>query len=104
MPVVSAPELRDLTQQLLRAAGTPEPQAEIVAGHLVEANLTGHDSHGVIRMPWYLREIESGRIVPNAEPTLIEDRDAIGLLDGGWGFGHVATRCATEIALAKAKR
>src|SRR5262249_30696275 len=70
--------------------------------HLVEANLTGHDSHGVIRIPAYLRMIREGQLVPDAETTVLQDRPAIALLDCGYGFGHAAMRRATELAVEKA--
>lgn len=55
MPVVSADQLRDLSRALLVSCGTPGDQASIVAEGLVNANLAGYDSHGVLRLPGYLR-------------------------------------------------
>ena len=59
MPIIDATHLRTLQRDLYSAAGFPEDQAHIVADHLVDANLYGHDSHGVIRTPGYIRAITS---------------------------------------------
>ncbi len=104
MPTLDAATLRQFTSDIFRRAGTPDNEARIVADHLVDANLTGHDSHGVIRVPGYVQQIQKGTLVPGAELRLIQDRPALGLLDGAWNFGQVAMRRATEIAIDKVKR
>ncbi len=70
MPIIDATLLRTLQRELYSAAGFPEDQAHIVADHLVDANLYGHDSHGVIRTPGYIRAIISGNIKPVSELKL----------------------------------
>ena len=74
-----------LSRTLLEAAGVPQDEAEVVACHCVDANLDGHDSHGVVRIPEYVGRIETGGIVPGA-PALIDGETATtARLDGG---GH----------------
>jgi len=85
------------------AVGCPEPVARRVGDALVDANLVGHDSHGVIRIPQYVAAVRDGEVVPSAEPTVIRDTDAAALVDGQWGFGQVTAERATRLAIEKAK-
>jgi LDH2 family malate/lactate/ureidoglycolate dehydrogenase len=100
---VDAPALRSLTRRLLVAAGTPEHVAAVVADVLVEANLTGHDSHGVLRIPTYLEQIGSGRIEPAAEPRILAETDSVVRVDGQNGFGHYTAHTGMDLALRKAR-
>ena len=66
-----APErLRDVVRDVFVAAGTPEDAACQVAASLVENNLMGHDSHGVLRVGWYVDSILNGRVDPSAPITI----------------------------------
>jgi LDH2 family malate/lactate/ureidoglycolate dehydrogenase len=100
----TADQLRSLTRRLFAAAGTPEPIVSTVTEILINANLAGHDSHGVIRIPSYLNGIESGHIKPAAEPERIRESTGTLLVDGGNGFGHYTARRAMEWAIEKARR
>jgi uncharacterized oxidoreductase len=93
-----------LTRRLFSAAGTPGHIADTVAETLVNANLAGHDSHGVLRIPAYLRMIEQGQIDPAAEPELVQETTGTLRIDGQKGFGHYTARQAMQQAIAKAKR
>ena len=74
MPVVvNHEELRELSQALYEAAGTPSDHATIVVSHQVGANLKGHDSHGVVLLPTYLSRIDRGHIMPNAKPEVMSE-------------------------------
>ena len=95
--------LHAMTREVLTAAGTPHHIAEDVAGILVNANLAGHDSHGVIRIPSYLERIADGQTQPAAEPTFINETANTLRVDGGNGFGHYTARKAMERAIEKAK-
>ena len=66
MPKIEAERLTEIGQALFVAAGTPPEEAEIVMRHVVNANLAGHDSHGVIQIPTYIERIKVGHIVPGA--------------------------------------
>jgi hydroxycarboxylate dehydrogenase B len=96
--------LRSLTRQLFVAAGTPDPIAGVVAEILVNANLAGHDSHGVLRIPAYLRGIEDGHLDPAAEPQLLRETATTLRVDGHRGFGHFTARQAMKWAIEKARR
>ena len=64
MPIVQADRLRAIGTALLQAAGASEEEAGAVAVGCVNANLAGHDSHGIIAIPTYIDRIEAGHIVP----------------------------------------
>jgi len=85
------------------AAGLPAEDAQTLAGLMVEADLRGSDTHGVIRLPLYVRRIRAGGV--NARPNirLVSDRPSAALLDGDNGMGHLVMRRAAEIAMEKAK-
>lgn len=100
---VSPDSLRQFTESVFRAAGTPEEPARVVADALVLANLMGHDSHGVIRIPQYVRMLQDGQIRPDAQPQVVVDLPALAVVDGGWGFGQVIGRMAAALAVEKAK-
>ncbi len=95
--------LHAITRQLFIAADTPRHIADIVAEILVNANLAGHDSHGVIRIPTYLQRISDGETQPAAEPEFINETTNTVRVDGGHGFGHYTARRAMERAIEKAK-
>ena len=103
MLVLPAQQLRSMTETIFQAAGATPAIAEAVADALVLANLAGHDSHGVIRIPAYVNQIQAGRLVPDAEPVVINSKAATVLVDGKQGFGQVSARFATDQAIAKAK-
>ncbi len=102
MPTLQAPDLSKFIARLLSAAGAPDDYAEIVAEHLVKANLAGHDSHGVIRAPYYARSIEKGDLQPSAVPEVVEETASMAQICGNWTFGQVIAKQATEIAIEKA--
>ncbi len=104
MPRVDADRLRTLGTDIFRAAGAPRNEAELVANLLVEANLTGHDSHGVIRISNYVKGIKMGAVRPGAKITVIRETPSTALIDGGWGFGQVIAIKAMEIAIEKADK
>jgi len=104
MPEFEPAYLRDLSRRIFEAAGTPTDIADHVANHLVDANLAGHDSHGVIRIPWYATQVKDGSLRPAARPRIVEDRPAAALVSGEWGFGHPAAAAALDAACERAER
>jgi uncharacterized oxidoreductase len=103
MPVFAAEHLRETGTAILEAAGTPGDQARMVAGLLVEANLAGHDSHGVIRLPQYVHTIERGEIRLDAQVEIVRQTAVAVVLDGQWGFGQVVLSRAVELGLERAR-
>src|SRR4051794_22748486 len=103
MPNLSAPYLRSVATAILQATGTPAEQAQLVSDSLVAANLLGHDSHGVLRLKSYVDLVHSGQIMPAALPTVSERHGAVVHIDGGWGWGQLAARLATDTTIAVAR-
>jgi LDH2 family malate/lactate/ureidoglycolate dehydrogenase len=99
-----ASHLHAMTRRIFMAAGTPQHIADVVAEILVNANLAGHDSHGVIRIPAYLRAISEGRITPDAEPEISKETANTFIIDGKYGFGHYTARRAIDLAIEKAQQ
>lgn len=104
MPTVKSDELRDLTARMFIAIGTSPEDARWIARLMVLSNLRGHDSHGVIRIPQYIKSARAGESNPTARIEILKETPPLAMLDGHWGFGHVVARDAMEIALAKAER
>ncbi|MGQ9630924.1 MAG: Ldh family oxidoreductase [bacterium] len=103
MPTFSGEELRRVAFKIFEAAGAPAEEAKVVASFLVNADLVGHSSHGVIRIPSYVAGIRRGEIVPGAEIEVVRETPAVAVLNGNWGFGQVIGSKAMEIAIEKAQ-
>jgi hydroxycarboxylate dehydrogenase B len=101
---VSAALLKAFTQAILEAAGASPTNAEIVAAGQVDAHLTGHESHGVIRIPGLVRDCQSGKLKPANTPAVVREGAATAVVDGASTFGHVGCKLATEIAIRKARQ
>ena len=103
MPQLQADSLRTLTQDIFAAAGTPQAEAAIVAEQLVASNLYGLDSHGVVRIPLYVKWIQQGTIKPGAPVTIIHTEGGTAVVDGGSNFGQVGGLRAIEVAIKLAR-
>ncbi len=104
MPILTADYLYDVSAQIFEGAGTPRERAQTVARLLVQSNLAGHDSHGIIRIPQYLHMIRSGNLVPDATVEVLHEAPSTAMLDGHWGFGQVIATHAMTTALGKAQQ
>jgi len=100
---LSARTLADFATSIFRAAGMPAAYAESEADMLVWANVRGIDSHGVLRIPWYIQQIDDGDIVPDAVPEVVRQTAATALIDAHRAPGPVATMAGVEHAVAKAR-
>ena len=94
-------DLRGFTASIFVAAGCAEQEATCVANHLVDANLAGHDSHGVIRIPRYVSWIDEGKVVANQRPEVVLESENMAVLDGKWGLGQVAGEIAVQMGIDK---
>src|ERR1700745_537219 len=103
-PRVAPAALAAFVKRAFEAAGLPSENADIVAGLMVEADLRGSDTHGVIRLPLYLRRLKAGGIKARADIRIVEERPATALVDGDNGMGHLVMRFAAMTAIAKAKQ
>lgn len=104
MLTFDAKELADYAQRIFIAAGADAEHARIVVDHLIESNLVGHDSHGVMLIAAYVRQMKDGTIQPNHHPRIAVDRGVAVTVDGCWTFGHVASRFATDLAIARGRQ
>jgi uncharacterized oxidoreductase len=100
---VPVDELTAIATEILLRASQNQAAAKKVASRLVNANVTGHDSHGVGMIPAYVDGILSGQLIPTAEIEVVKNKGSFLLLDGGRGFGHVIAEQAMEMAIERAK-
>ena len=101
--IVSADALRQFVAIVLEGAGSPAADARLVANHLVEANLLGHDSHGVQLVRRYVEHIQAGTCKPGTAAVCVNDAGAILQFDGGRGFGIRVGTEAMQVAMARCK-
>lgn len=96
--------LRTLIASIFHNAGCAAAEAERIAAHLVEANLVGHDSHGVIRVAPYVQWLKAGKVHANRDIQVVFENDAIAVVDGQAGFGQTIGEQATELGIRKCAR
>jgi uncharacterized oxidoreductase len=101
---VPVEKVRALVVQVFGRVGSKPDEAQAIAHYLTEATLTGHDSHGVIRVPRYVEWVKSGIIVPNQRVEVVLDGGALAVLDARNGFGQVVGPEATRFGIARAKQ
>lgn len=104
MPTFKADELVALGVRILVAAGVRESTATEVIQSLVLANLTGMDSHGMMRIGQYMNALKTGAIVADAEAKVVRENEVIVILDGCKAFGQVVAKQAMRMAIDKARR
>ena len=97
MPTIAATELQSFIASIFRANGSSAAESSRIAMYLVGANLTGHESHGVIRVPLYVRWQREGEVVTDQTAKAIVDTTSFAVVDGGFGFGQ--TVCPQAVAL-----
>ena len=98
MQVIQAENLKEIAQNILQAAGAPEDIATNVAHSLVESNLYGHDSHGVILLIKYVSKIRSQDLIPTARPEIGERNGSTATVNSNWGFGHISACFGVDLA------
>ncbi|WP_436926670.1 Ldh family oxidoreductase [Halosimplex amylolyticum] len=101
MPLVEAEHLESFSRRALESYGTPPETADIVASSLVDAELVGHSSHGVVRIPYYADDFRSGTIDPTAEPT-VESAGSFHQVVGGAAMGQLTGQLAVDLLVETA--
>ena len=91
-------------QEIFMATGASEANARRVTESLVDSNLAGHDSHGVLRIPQYVTAIESKHLDATASPVVVKETAVTSLVDGNWTFGQVSGELCMRKAIAQAKK
>jgi len=100
---VTPEALGKLVSRLFEFRGVPREDAELVADSLVQSDLWGHQSHGVLRAPWYLERLRTGVMQPAGRPEIVVDAGAIAVMDAKEGIGQVTSVVAIEEAVQRAK-
>lgn len=101
--LLAAPRLKAAIEAIVAAGGSTPREAELVAGNLVEANLMGHDSHGVGMIPRYVESLLEGGLAVNEHPVVLLDTGALLRLDGRRGYGQVIGREAMALGIERAR-
>jgi hydroxycarboxylate dehydrogenase B len=102
MPTFQPATLESFATHLIQAGGTSPDEARLVAASLVDANLKGYDSHGVMRVPYYVQAIKDGEVVPGVELTILEEGPSRVVADGNWGLGQVQAMRLIRLLSGKA--
>jgi uncharacterized oxidoreductase len=100
----TADQLRKITSAILQAGGSAAAEADLVADHLVLANLAGHDSHGVGMVPSYIRQLKAGLVIPNTRAKVVKDDGPILMFDGGRGYGRCVAGEAMDAGIARCRQ
>ncbi len=100
---VSVDALSAFVRRVLEAAGLPGGDAEVVARLMVEADLRGSDTHGVVRLPLYVKRLQAGGIDKRPNIRVLHDRPAAALVDGDNAMGHLVMHYAARLAIGKAR-
>ena len=103
MPTFAAAPLTDFCSRLFAAAGMPPDEAAVVANSLVDANLCGHDSHGVMRAPQYVGFLKDGKYKAGVPLTVLNETPAALAADANWGLGQVQAHRLLAKLIPKAK-
>lgn len=104
MPTLSADALLNYAKQIFASSAVPPAEASVVSRSLVDANLRGHDSHGVMRIPQYLDTLRDGKMFANAQFEVFDESPAMIAADAHWGIGQVQAHRLLDVLLAKAQQ
>ncbi|MFN8442385.1 MAG: Ldh family oxidoreductase [Caldilineaceae bacterium] len=103
MLTIAATQLHRQVSSIFLAADAPDWVAQRLADSLVESNLVGHDSHGVLRVPEYIERIQAGTLKLNGKVEIVRETAGTALIDCGWNLGQVAVPQGMELAMRKAR-
>ncbi|MYB77519.1 MAG: Ldh family oxidoreductase [Chloroflexi bacterium] len=105
MPTVTHDALRRIGYAFFEALGCRPDDARVIQDHLVQSNLYGHDSHGIVRMEQYWRAVRvEGVVDPQAAPEIVREHPCTAVVDAHHGFGQVGAVFATQLLIEKAQR
>jgi len=103
MIVIDHAALHGIAERIFTAAGSEPDEAHTIADYLVEANLRGHDSHGVGLIPNYLQHLAGGTVFANRKGRVVSENGSLIVYDGERAWGQIAAREATIVGIAKAR-
>src|SRR4030081_1485478 len=104
MVTVQGQNLINFVAEVFAHSDSSPEEARRIATSLPPANLTGHDSHGVIRVPVYIRWKKMGSIVPDQTAELLVDTPSLAVVDGKFGYGQTVAPQAVRIGIEKCKK
>ncbi|HEY5126983.1 MAG TPA: Ldh family oxidoreductase, partial [Bradyrhizobium sp.] len=104
MVTIQVQNLIDFVAEVFAHSDSSPEEARRIASYLTTANLTGHDSHGVIRVPVYIRWKKMGSVVPDQTVELVVDTPSLAVVDGKFGYGQTVTPQAVRIGIEKCKK
>src|SRR3979409_2489922 len=103
MVTIQVPKLIDFVADVFAHSESSSEEARRIATYLTTANLTGHDSHGVIRVPGYIRWTQMGAVVPAQTVEVLVNTPSLAVIDGKFGYGQTVTPQAVRIGIEKCK-
>ena len=103
MPTLHAPTLLEFATRLFTAVGVSEADASVVARNLVGANLRGHDSHGVLRIPQYVDFLRNGDYQIGVDLVVENESPGVVVVDGQWGLGQVQAHRLLDLVIPRAR-
>jgi uncharacterized oxidoreductase len=104
MVTIQVSHLIDFVADVFKHADSSPAEAKRIATYLTTANLTGHDSHGVIRVPVYIRWKKMGSVVPDQTVDIVVDTPSLAVVDGKFGYGQTVAPQAVRIGIEKCKQ
>lgn len=103
MPILNDEQMFAVAETILQAAGVSQAESAIIAGELADANMVGHDSHGIMRLVQYVEFIRDGYAHPGAAMEVVHETSSSIVIDGHFNFGQVIARSALQRGLQKAR-
>src|SRR5712691_9174144 len=100
---LKAKALEAFVADIFASAGCSKDEGGRIGRYLVSANLSGHDSHGVVRVPRYAAQKQNGTVVADVTVDVLVDTPVIAVVDGKYGFGQSVTPQAVQIGIAKCR-
>lgn len=88
---------------IFEAVGCDKAESERCAKYLLSANITGHDSHGIIRVPRYVASLKAGTVLKAQELTVLSEGPSFAMVSGNFGLGQTVAPLAVQLGIKKAK-
>src|SRR3979490_1799713 len=101
MVTVQVQNLINFVAEVFAHSDSSPEEARRIATYLTTANLTGHDSHGVIRGPLYVSWQKAGSVVPDQVAEIVVDAPSLAVIDGKFGYGQTVTPQAVRVGIDK---
>ena len=97
--IIDATRLQNVVRAIFLAEGCSEAESERIGVYLVRSNLTGHDSHGVVRVPRYVALLRDGGLVPGRVLDVVSRTETLAVVDAGYGFGPTVGPLAVQLGI-----